>query len=339
MQFAWDWMLPLLLLVPLLIILYVVAQRRRARYALRYSSLLIVQDALKTRPGWRRHIPPLLFLLSIAAMLIAAARPQAVTVLPKQEATVILVIDVSGSMRAEDLKPNRLEAAKAAARLFVDRQEQNTRVGVVAFSANASVVQMPTTDKEAVLEAINRLTIGRSTAIGSGILTALNAIFGETDAPATTALDPTPGPPAVSPTPVPSGFHVPAIIVLLTDGQNVVGAHPLAAAQEAAERGVRVFAIGAGTKQGTTVRGPGGSRSGFRTELDEETLQMVSQMTDGKYFHASDENALNDIYQNLDTQLILRTERTEVTFGFTALAMLFSLIGAALSLAWFNRLP
>ncbi len=351
MIFIWSWMLPVLIVIPFLVAYYIWVQRRRSKYAIRYSSLSLVRDALDKRSAWRRHIPPALFLLGIAAMLLALARPFSVVTLPKQEGTVVLSIDVSGSMRANDLKPSRLDAAKAAARAFVEKQDATTRIGVVAFSGTASLVQVPTTDKDLALAAIDRLFLQRATAIGSGILVSLDAIFETPDAPTTSSqsvITPAaPVAPMPSPTPVPPGFHVPAIIVLLTDGQSNTGVLPVQAAEKAAERGVRVYTIGVGTVQGTTIQGPGGfsggpggqGGGGFRTALDERTLKRVAEMTDAEYFHASDEGALLQIYQNLDTQLILRTQRTEVTSLFTAGALAFLVIGAALSMFWFNRLP
>ncbi len=337
MEFFWPGLLALLLIVPLLVAAYVWALRRRARYALRYSSLLLVKDALGKRPGLRRHIPPLFFLLGTTMMLVALARPYAVVTLPKQAATVVLAIDVSGSMRANDLKPSRLEAAKTAARTFISRQSPDTRIGVVSFSSTAALVQPPTTDHDAALAAINRLTLERRTAIGDGILASIDAIFEKPGTGLSTADNIEPPAPTPTPTRVPEGFHVPAIIILLTDGRSNTGMSPLDAAQTAADRGVRVFTIGAGTPEGATIGGRNGFR--FRAELDERTLKQVAEITDAEYFSATDENALVNIYKNLNTEVIISTERMEITVGFTAGAMLLLLIGGMLSLFWFNRLP
>ncbi|MBM3129692.1 MAG: VWA domain-containing protein [Chloroflexi bacterium] len=336
MQFLAPDMLWLLLLVPVLIGAYLFAQRRRARYALRFSSLALVKDALDKRPGMRRHIPPALFLSGVALMLFAAARPFGVITLPKEQATVILSIDVSGSMRANDMKPTRLEAAKAAARAFVALQDPQTRIGIVSFSWNANVVQAPTTDRELARAAVDRLVQQQSTAIGSGILTSLDAIFEKPNTPTPRLNDPlTAATP--TPTPVPRGTLAPATIILLTDGQNRTGPSPITAAQTAADRGVRVFTIGVGTAEGATIQGGGGF--GFRAVLDEATLKRVAAITDAKYFHASDETALLTIYQNLAKGVVVTQEKEESTVLFTALALLFLLIGGALSLFWFNRLP
>ena len=340
MQFTWGWMLPSLVIVPLLIAAYIWSQRRRSRFVVRYSSLLIVKEALGKQPKWRRHLPPFFLLLAITAMLVGVARPVAVVIVPKPEATVILTIDVSGSMRATDIQPSRIEAAKAAARAFVQQQDPTTQIGVVAFSGNASLVQAPTTDRDAVLAAINRLSVQRSTAIGWGILTSLDAIFQDPEIVQTNSMvtnsNPTPIP---SGTPMPAGTHVPAIVILLTDGQNVTGPSPLDATEQAANRGVRIFTIGVGTTTGTTIGGGNTSRGGFRTALDEATLRKIADWTDGTYFHASNAEALRTIYQNLNTTLIVSTEKTELTMAFTAVAIVLMLVGLTFSFLWLGRLP
>jgi Ca-activated chloride channel family protein len=325
-----------LLLIPALIGAYWWAQRRRARYALRYSSIAILRDTLDQSSRWRRHIPPTLFLIGIALMLVALTRPLGVFTLPKEQATVILAIDVSGSMRANDMQPTRLEAAKAAALDFIAKQDAQTRIGVVAFSGNANLVQAPTTDRELLRAAVQRLVPQQSTAVGSGILTALEAIFEPPRAAASGRNDvlqsATP-----TPTPMPRGIFTPATIILLTDGQNRTGPSPIAAAQAAADRGVRVFTIGVGTVAGATIQGSSGFS--FRAVLDEDTLKRVAAITDAKYFHASDENALLAIYQNLARAVVLTTEKEENTVIFTAAALLLLIVSGALSLLWFNRLP
>lgn len=355
MEFTWPWLLPLLLAVPLLVAAYVWAMRRRARFALRYSSLTIMKDALGKGPGVRRHIPPFLFLLGITAMLVGLARPVGLVSVPAANATVILAIDISRSMRTRDIQPTRLDAAIAAAEEFVSQQTPTTRIGVVAFSADANLVQAPTTDQSAVMAAVDRLQLGSRTAIGSGILTSLDAIFENPDASVSPSAQ-DPSVPTPTPTPVPDGYHEPAIIILLSDGRSNTGPLPLDAAQVAANRGVRIFTVGLGTNQpGTIQGGPGGNGQfgpgggffggggfrggGFNMELDETTLQEIANLTGGKYFHATETEELLSIYQNLNTQLIVQTERTELTAWFTGVAGAFLLIGGTLSLLWFNRLP
>lgn len=336
MEFQWPNMLWLLLLVPLLLAAYIWTQRRRQRYALRYASLSLVKEALDKGPGIRRHIPPTLFLIALAVMVIGLARPQAVIILPKQEGTVVLSIDVSGSMQADDLQPTRMEAAKTAARSFVLKQPQGVRIGVVSFTDNAFIVQAPTTDRDPVLAAINRLQPQRGTAVGRGLLSALDAIFeqnlsGSLDVGPNSRVTPAP-----TPTPLPRGEYAPAIVVLLTDGESNTGPDPVEIAKQAALRGVRVFTVGVGSAEGTILRIQGRS---VRTRLDESSLKKIADLTDGQYYNASNEGDLKTIYDNLGSRTVLRTEKTEVTYLLTGAAIVVSLLAGTLSLLWFSRLP
>ena len=336
MEFQWPTMLWLLLLVPLLLAAYIWSQRRRQRYALRYASLSLVKEALGKGPGIRRHIPPALFLLALAVMVVGLARPQAVVVLPKQEGTVMLSIDVSGSMQADDLQPTRMEAAKAAARSFVQKQPAGVRIGVVSFTDNAFIVQAPTVDREPVLAAINRLQPQRGTAVGRGLLSALDAIFEQN---LSGALDVGPGTrvtPAPTPAPLPRGEYAPAIVVLLTDGESNTGPDPVEIAKQAALRGVRVYTVGVGSAEGTILRIQGRS---VRTKLDEASLKKIADLTDGQYYNASNEGDLKTIYDNLGSQTVFRTEKSEVTYLLTGAAIVISVLAGALSLLWFSRLP
>jgi Ca-activated chloride channel homolog len=333
MTFIWPLMLLSLLLVPIFIGLYLRLQRRRQKIVENIGSLGFAQDASGGRIGSRRHIPPLLFLSGLTVMLIALARPQAVVSLPSVESTVILSFDVSGSMAATDMQPTRMEAAKAAARDFVARQPSNVQIGIVAFSDGGIAVQPPTNDQETILAAIDRLAPQRGTSLGSGILASLNAIAldrGEVPAPGTN-LTPVP-----TPTPVPYGTYIPAAIVLITDGENTTNPDPIAAAQTAAEQGVRVYTIGVGSAAGTTL-----TVNDFTvfTQLNEPMLKQISALTGGTYFNAESEQDLRDIYRNLDVQVVIKPEKTEVTSIFTGVSILFMLIGGAFSLLWFSRLP
>jgi len=332
MQFKWPLMLWSLLLVPVLVVAYILAQRRRKRYALRFASLSLVKEAMGRGPGWRQHIPPALFLLGLVVMLIALARPVSVVTLPSQEGTVILTMDVSGSMRAQDMKPSRLEAAKMAARTFVERQPQGVKIGVVSFSDNAFLVQAPTPEKEEVLAALNRLTWQRGTAIGSALLTSIDAIFEGADIEGGALMTST----LPTPTPVPKGVYEPAIVVLLTDGESNRGPRPLDVVDRVAARGVRVYTVGVGTPEGTVLGYMGRS---MRVRLDETTLKRIAEATDGAYFNAATESDLQTIYQNLSTHMVFRKQETEITAGFTGLAILLLLGAGTLSLLWFNRLP
>lgn len=338
MSFLWIEMLWLLLLVPVIVIIYILIQRRRQKYALRYANLSLVKEALGRGPGIRRHVPPILFLIGLAIMITALARPAATVILPSQQGTVILTIDISGSMRAQDLKPTRLEAAKDAARTFVEKQPKNVRIGIVSFSESAALVQAPTQDREAVMAAINRLTWQRRTAIGSGILASLDAIFEEPGAKKPSPpRDPLMSPePKAEPTPVPHGTYAPSIIVLMSDGQSNTGPPPLEIVDQASNRGVRVYTIGIGSPEGTILSLEGWS---MRVRLDEETLKRIAEKTDAKYYKADNETDLRQIYQNLGTQLVFKPEQTELTAGFTGLAAVLLIIAGILSLLWFNRLP
>ncbi len=335
MTFIWPVMLLLLVSVPLFVALYIVLQRRRRRLAAQYSRLGFVQGALAHGPGMRRHIPPAIFLAGFTILMIALARPQTVVSLPRQEGTVILAFDNSGSMVADDLKPTRMEAAKAAARDFVQRQPLSVQIGVVAFSDNGFTVQSPTNDKDAILAAINRLTPQRGTSLGSGILASLNTIAAGTGQGSHLYSTITPSP-TPSPTPMPQGTYTSAVIVLLTDGENNESPDPLAAAQTAADRGVRIYAVGIGSAKGTTVHVNGFT---VHTQLDEATLTQISELTGGTYYNAENEQDLLKIYDNLDSQLVIKPEKTEVTSIFAGASILLLLAGGVFSLLWFSRLP
>src|SRR6267142_2711026 len=254
MKFLWPEMLWLLLLVPVLVAAYFFLLRRKKEAALRYASLSMVKEAMGAGQRFRRHIPPLLFLIALIVMIVAIARPAAVITLPSQHQTIILAMDVSGSMRAMDVQPNRISAAQA----FVAEQPSNVRIGVVSFAATAAVVQTPTQNREDILTAIDRFQLQRGTAIGSGIIVSLATIFPEAgidvssliygrDAPRGVPLDQARKAEKPAFTPVPPGSYTSAAIILLTDGQRTTGPDSIDAARMAADRGVRVFTVGIGT--------------------------------------------------------------------------------------------
>ena len=349
MTFMWPELLWLLLALPLLIALYVWLMRRKRKLALRYASLTMVKDAIGASQQLRRHVPPLLFLLAIACMIVAIARPAAVITLPSQHETIVLAIDVSGSMRATDVEPNRLAAAQAAARTFVQEQPRSTRVGVVAFAATALVVQHPTQNREDILAAIERLQLQRGTAVGSGIVVSLATIFpnagitlesasGESAKRAALRAysidEPRKGEKAPF-KPVPPGSYASAAIILLTDGQRTTGPDPIEAARLASERGVRIFTVGIGTADGE-IMGFEGWR--MRVRLDEETLKTVSSMTRGQYFYAGNAADLKKVYRSLNSRFVLEKKETEITAIFSGLAALLAIISALLSVIWFNRI-
>ena len=340
MSFIWPVMFVLLLLIPLGVVLYIRMQRRRRRLAARYGSFGLGQQAAGRRPGARRHIPIILFLIGLTILIVALARPQTVVSLPRIEGTVILAFDVSGSMAADDMQPTRMEAAKVAARDFIEQQPPNVQIGVVSFSESGFSVQAPTNDQGPVLAAINRLAPQRGTSLAYGILTSLKAIqtAEEGEKPQFYSnLTPTPqGEPEPTPTPVPPGTHTSSVIVLLTDGENNTSPDPLVAAQTAADRGVRIYTIGIGSAAGSILHIDGLT---IRSRLNEDLLQQIAEITDGSYYNATTAEDLQAIYHGLNPQLVIKPEKTEITALFAGVGILILLIGGALSLVWFSRLP
>lgn len=335
MSFIWPVMLFSLLLIPLFVLLYLRLQRRRRQAAELYGTLGIVREAAGRPLGSRRHLPPLIFLIGLSILLLALARPQAALSLPRLEGKVILAFDVSGSMAAIDLEPTRMEAAKAAALKFVERQPTSVQVGVVVFSDSGFTVQPPTDDANEIIAAINRMVPQRGTSLGHGILMALNTLFPPVEPTSLVYSDqePTAVP---SPTPVPAGTYAPAVIVLLTDGENTAPPDPFEATQLAAERGVRIYPIGIGSAEGTILE-----VEGFRvhTRLDEESLRTIADLTGGTYFSAGSTEELNTIYETLDPELVLKTEEMEVTSIFAGASLLLMLVGGIFSLLWMGRMP
>lgn len=324
MKFLWPSAFFLLGMIPLLLALYLWGQRRRRRYAIRYSSLSLVRAAVPAQSWVRRYLPLALFCVALACLVVSVARPVAVTLIPSGRATVMLVLDVSGSMRQDDIFPSRLAAAKEAALAFVERQRENNQIGVVAFAGYAQLVQPPSTDAEALTRAIRMLTTGRGTAIGSGILTALESIA-EFNQSGTSSAGP-----------VAEGEYRPDIIVLLTDGVYTTGPDPLDAAQEAVLRGVRVYTIGFGTATGSENFFGGGRN--FRRGIDEASLIEIAEMTGGTYSSAESAGELQKVFDSLPTLLSSREVTTEVGMLFAAAAALL-VIGAVLLAQLWHPLP
>jgi len=343
MIFQWPEMLYLLLLLPLLVALYLWLLGRKKKFALRYASLDIVKEAMGSGIGLRRHIPPLIFLLGLTVLILAIARPTASVLLPSQHETIILAMDVSGSMRATDVEPNRLVAAQNAAKAFVAEVPETVRIGVVAFAGTATVAQAPTRNKEEVVAAIDRFQLQRATAIGSAILVSLATIFPNTgiDVASFTYPDPKQKGSAIAPSnpawpkPVAAGSYNSAVIILLTDGQRTTGPDSIQTARLAADRGVRVYTVGIGTVAGETIGFEGWS---MHVRLDEETLKTIADVTRGEYFYAGSAADLKKVYQNLNSKLVLETRKTEITALFAAAAALLALCAALLSVLWFNRI-
>ncbi|MDB5797853.1 MAG: transporter ATP-binding protein [Paucimonas sp.] len=350
MTFLWPEMLLLLLVLPMLVGAYLLMLRRRKKVALRYASLSVVREALGKGPGWRRHLPPLLFLLALGFMLFAVARPAALVTLPSQHELIVLAIDVSGSMRATDVEPTRMAAAQAAARSFVDDTPMSTKLAVVSFAGTAAVVQPPTLSKEDTLAAIDRFQLQRGTAVGSGILVSLKTIFPDIEfdlnssnpRPNAGGRDSMRGTPLEHAArredgvrPVAPGSYKSAAIILLTDGQTTTGPEPVEAAKMAAERGVRVFTVGVGTPGGEIIGAEGWS---MRVRLDEDALKQIANVTNAEYFYAGNAPDLTKVYKTLNSKLVLEKKTTEVTAVFSALAALLAVLSAMLSMLWFNRI-
>lgn len=330
MSFIWPALLWLLLLVLPLVGVYLRLQRRRALLVARAASLGLLHGAAGSGLRARRHLPPALFLLALTLLLVALARPQAVVSLPRLEGTVVLAFDVSRSMAAEDMAPSRLEASKAAAREFVQRQPPTVQVGVVAFSNGGLAAQLPTNEEPAVLAAIDRLAPQSGTSLAQGIQAALNAVAGGRGA-GEAAGEQTGG---VEAAPAAAGES--AVIVLLSDGESTDGSDPLEAANVAAAQGVRIYTIGLGSPAGATIDLDGFS---VHTQLNETALRQIADVTGGSYFNAQDQEALAAIYDDVVTQMVVRPEQMEVTSLLAGAGMLMLLIGGGLSLVWFGRVP
>lgn len=363
MSFSWPLVLLALILIPLFVALYIWLQRRRRRFAVRYASLSLIREALPRRSRWRRHLPFALYLLSLASLIVAASRPQAVVAVPTKRASVILAMDVSLSMCASDVAPNRLTVAQDVARRFVKDQPGDTRIGLVAFAGLAQLVVPPTTDRDQILTAIEAFRTSRGTAIGSALLKSVDAIaeVNPRVARSEVNLDEAPG----GATHAAGGKYEPDIVVLLTDGATTQGVDPIVAAERAADRGVRVYTIGFGTTNPTGLdcsrdqlasgalpsqfggsggfggAGPGGGRGGSLRQallIDEKTLVTIADLTGGTYHRAQDAGQLKKVFEDLPNDVALQKEEREVSVAFVALGAVAAALAVALSLMW-NRYP
>lgn len=355
MTFVWPYLLALVLVVPLVVAVHLLLLRRRRRFAVSYASLSLIREALPGRSRWRRRVPFALFLLALASLAVAAARPQAVIAVPASRTSIILALDVSGSMCSTDVAPNRLTVAQDVARAFVTDQAGETRIGIVAFSGLAQLVVPPTTDREALIAAIDGFTVGRGTAVGSALLRAVDAIAEINPNVTRTGVDLSDAAGRGSP---PGGGYEPDIVILLTDGATTQGVAPLKAAQQAADRRLRVYAIGFGTTAaaplscsreqlgsnvfGNQFGGPGGARNGVdgpprpALRIDEKTLQSIADLTGGSYHHAEDAGQLVEVFRDLPAEITLQQEHVEISVAFAALGALLAAAAVGLSLAW-NR--
>jgi Ca-activated chloride channel family protein len=333
-------------LLPLLVAGHLVLLRRRRRWGVRLSSVAIARVALDAASKWRRRVPPALMLAGLAALVVAVARPVAVVTMAADQQTVVLAMDVSGSMQAHDVWPDRLAASQKAARSFVSRLPADVRVGIVTYGGTAHVVQPPTRNREDVLSAIDRFSLQPGTAIGSGLVFALATVFpragidvdalvggGKQRKPITLRVRDDDGDGV--PTQVEPGSYRSAIVVLLSDGQNTTGVDPLEAADLAARLGVRVYTVGFGTTEGDLVSFGGWT---VRVKLDEATLKEVAAISRGEYFHAATGPELDKVYRTMGSRIAVERRETELTALFAGLAAALLLAGSALSLWWHGRI-
>lgn len=354
LTFLWVEMLWLLLIVPVLVAVYLWLQMRRKRTSLRYANLPLIKQALGRGLGWRRHVPPVLLLLAVAILILAVARPAAVISLPSARATVILAMDVSGSMGATDVEPTRLAAAQEAARTFIDKQPREVEIAIVGFAGAAMLMQAPTLDRESLRVAINSFDLRRGTAVGAGVLVALSTIFPDEtielpgtqdrrDAlgapsrwgrPTGRSLD-DPAPETAEREPVEPGSYQNAVVILLTDGATTTGPDPLAAGRLAADYGVRVYTVGFGSPDGDVVNFAGRS---MRAMLDETTLQAIADLTEAEYFQAQSAEALSEVYSSLSTRLVPEKKLTEIAFILAGIGAVLALMAAGLSVLWLGRI-
>jgi Ca-activated chloride channel family protein len=349
MHFIWPhflWCFALVLALPLI---YLWLLKRKHRFAYTYPNLTIIRQALGPRNSWRRHTPPALLWLAVCAAVIGVARPTAQVTLPADYMTLVLAVDVSRSMLAEDVEPNRIQAAQATVKEFLRELPNNIRVGVVSFAGTAQVVQQVTDEREALVASVDRFQLQRGTATGSGLLLALATLlpnsgvdlqaaiygeeFGRWGSKPLAERKPVTPPTAAAP-PVPPGSYTNGAIILLSDGRRTNGPDPLAAAKQAAQRGVRVYTVAFGTPNGFI---PGFEGSSFYARVDEKALQAMAKITEGEFFRAGNSQDLKEVYRHLSSKFSLERRDTEVTALFGALALVLTLLALALSLLWFKR--
>ena len=315
MSFLSPWRLLLLLVVAAVVVVYVVQARRRSTYTVRFTELDLLASVAPRRPGWRRHVPASLLALSLVALVVGFARPQAQVDVPAERATVVVALDVSLSMQAVDVSPTRLSAAQQAATRFVEALPARFNVGLVSFSGTAALVIPPTQDHAKVTQAVQDLTLDNGTAIGEAVLTSLGA------------LKQLPGAPGL---PAP-----PARIVLLSDGSNTVGRPVEQGVSAARDAGVPVSTIAFGTREGTVTI----MRQTISVPVDREALQALADGTGGKAYTAESATALSGVYSDIGSQVGTTQERREVTSRFTGLGLLLATGAAVLGLLWGTRLP
>jgi Ca-activated chloride channel family protein len=319
---AWLW---LLVLVAVLAAAYVITQRRKSGYAVRFTNLDLLDSVAPRRPGWRRHATAAVFVLGIAALVVALARPTRAEQVPVERASVVVAIDTSLSMEATDVSPSRLEAAQEAANALIDSLPDTINLGLVAFNGVAQITVPPTQDREEVRRAIDNLELGEATAIGEAIFTSLDAI------------ELAPGGDGSADGGSDEGEEIPATVVVMSDGETTVGRPDIAATDAANEAGVPVSTIAFGTPDGTiTVEG---EPAPVPVQVDEESLRAIADATGGAFFTAGTLTELSDAFADIGSRVGTETERREITTWFLGLGVVLLLVTALLSLLWFSRLP
>jgi len=315
MSFQSPWLLLGLLAIPLLVGVYVLSQQRRRAYAVRFTNLALLNQVMGKGPGFRRHIPAILFIAGIAGLLLSMARPQATIRIPKGQTSVMLAVDVSGSMAATDVQPTRIEAAIAAGRTLIDKLPSNAQVGLVIFNSQAEVVAPLTQDKGSVKDALGTLAPGGGTAIGDAIQVAVAQLANITD---------------------PNGpkSRNAAVVVLLSDGSSNTGIDPMAAAANAAQARIPVQTVGIGQRNQTTM-----VRGQVVDGVDEQALQQISRATGGHYAYAADEAQLSKIYSDLGSRIGWVVTKLDLTVPLLALGTIILVVGGLFSLRWFRLLP
>jgi Ca-activated chloride channel family protein len=338
MTFAAPLALWALLIVPVLIAGYVLAQRRRTRYAVRFTNIELLAGLVTASPKWRRHLPAAIYLGALAALLGSLAHPQASVLVPKEQATVVLVMDVSRSMLARDVEPTRMEAAKLAARSFVDKVPDQFKLGIVSFSGTAQAVTLPTTDRGLVYAGLDSLEPIGSTAIGDGIREGL--AVGRRAAEAQSGQpDGTTGPNPGQGQGTTQGEDRPLVLLLISDGKNEDGVAPEVAAQEAREQGVSIFTVALGTPNGLLMEERRGIVTMRPVPPDELTLAQIANTTNGRFFRAPSSQDLQAVYDELGSRIGFEREERDITAWFSAAGAILLLAGGLLSLRWFSRLP
>ncbi len=326
MSFIWPLVLLCLLALPLCVLVYTRLQRRRSAAATGLGSLGAATAGTAALAGRRRHIPSAILLAGVALLVVATARPQLELPLPRLEGTVVLAMDVSASMAANDVQPTRMEAAKLAAKSLAERRPGSAKMGVVAFGEGGMIVQPPTDDDGTLNATIDRLVPQSGTSLGRGLLTALNLVAPEQGQGQTAEAD----------EPASRGAFAPAIIVMLTDGENTEDPDPVEVAQLAIEQGVRVYTVGVGTEQGTAIEVDGFS---LFTQLNEPVLRQISLLAEGGYFRLEDADGISAVYEDLETEFVVESQKVEVTSVAGGIAALLLLASGVLSLVWFGRFP